>query len=112
MREGSCAYWTRPASGLVLRVWYGTVALGAAWATRVESRAWRGAGAEQRTSAHVCMVTPVATARFLALLLPLMDAPHVGLRCAAVDVVTEILAKRMEPLPKLNLIQVCVCVCV
>ncbi len=36
-----------------------------------------------------------------------MDAPHVGLRCAAVDVVTEILAKRMEPLPKLNLIQVC-----
>ncbi|GFR43596.1 hypothetical protein Agub_g4693, partial [Astrephomene gubernaculifera] len=47
----------------------------------------------------------VANDKFLPLLLSLMDSPHGGLRMAAVDCVTEVVAKRMEALPKLNLIQ-------
>ncbi|KAG2493435.1 hypothetical protein HYH03_008254 [Edaphochlamys debaryana] len=47
----------------------------------------------------------IANDKFLPLLLSLMGAPHPGLRSAALDCVTEALAKRMEPLPKLGLIE-------
>lgn len=35
----------------------------------------------------------------------LLDCPHTGLRCAATDVLIEIVSKRMEPTAKISLVQ-------
>lgn len=43
--------------------------------------------------------------RFIPLLGELLDCPHTGLRCAATDVLIEIVSKRMEPTAKISLVQ-------
>jgi hypothetical protein len=43
--------------------------------------------------------------RFIPLLGELLDCPHSGLRCAATDVLIEVVCKRMEPTAKINLVQ-------
>ena len=47
----------------------------------------------------------VANDRFMPLLLDLMQAPHAGARAAATDCVIEVVAKRMEPAAKVQLVQ-------
>mmetsp|Transcript_5354 Transcript_5354/g.11718 ORF Transcript_5354/g.11718 Transcript_5354/m.11718 type:complete len:1077 (-) Transcript_5354:655-3885(-) len=47
----------------------------------------------------------VANEKFLALLMGLLDAPATSLRGAAAECLTEVISKRMDAVPKLNLIQ-------
>lgn len=47
----------------------------------------------------------VANDKFIPLLGELLDCPHTGLRCAATDVLIEIVSKRMEPTAKIGLVQ-------
>lgn len=48
---------------------------------------------------------PALSCRFIPLLGELLDCPHTGLRCAATDVLIEIVSKRMEPTAKISLVQ-------
>jgi hypothetical protein len=48
---------------------------------------------------------PLLSCRFIPLLGELLDCPHTGLRCAATDVLIEIVSKRMEPTAKISLVQ-------
>lgn len=43
--------------------------------------------------------------RFIPLLGELLDCPHTGLRCAATDVLNEVVSKRMEPTSKIALVE-------
>ena len=43
--------------------------------------------------------------RFVPLVFNMFLSPSEGLQASAVDVVTEMVSKRMEPVPKLNLVQ-------
>lgn len=53
-----------------------------------------------------CTYVPVPfCCRFIPLLGELLDCPHTGLRCAATDVMIEIVSKRMEPTAKISLVQ-------
>lgn len=53
----------------------------------------------------LCALILCASCRFIPLLGDLLDCSHTGLRCAATDVLIEIVSKRMEPTAKITLVQ-------
>lgn len=53
----------------------------------------------------MAVVVCVTVCRFIPLLGELLDCPHTGLRCAATDVLIEMVSKRMEPTAKITLVQ-------
>jgi hypothetical protein len=53
---------------------------------------------------HTC-ITPASNHRFIPLLGELLDCGHAGLRGAAIDVMIEVVTKRMEPAAKVALVQ-------
>lgn len=53
----------------------------------------------------VVLLAHKSVCRFIPLLGELLDCPHTGLRCAATDVLIEVVSKRMEPTAKIGLVQ-------